>query len=123
MVLTIVYSSRRGIIDFNEEIEFQKTRFPSKAAELTSVQEKYIDKYDYYSLFEFVYFKHITIHNFDGIGMIKHKDEEDIIKTTEYDFILLFIFIVALVLILMSFVDYYLYSNRKYDIRIYGVFH
>lgn len=122
MVLTVVYSSKRGINDLDIEIEFQKTIFPSKATKLSEVKQKYIDKYDYYSLYEFVYFKGITIHNIDGIGLINYKDDEDFIKPSEYDFIFLFIFIVAIVLILISFVDYYLYSNRKYDIRIYEVF-
>jgi hypothetical protein len=120
MILSIIYSSNHGIDDFNNEIEYQKMRFPTKAKKLSQVQKQFTESYDIYKSYEYVNFGSIKIHNIDGIGSTTYTYVEKSIFG-DLEFIFTFIMIIAGIIIIFSFIDYYFYSRRRYDIKLRDV--
>ena len=123
---TIIYSSSRGVGDFTQKIEEkEKETFDGSTLENLRYAKDHVIKYfNFYSGIEIVKYQNIILVNSDvntGSFYTIPKKIEYTYISSHYDWILVLMLIVALIIVLISIIDYCFVSKRKYDIRWYNI--
>lgn len=92
-------------------------KYPYDYNNLIEFETQFLDNFSMYITYGEIRFRNILFINSRGSGKIVMKEvDKPFYISSDADWILLFVFIFALVIMLLSVLDYLFYSKRKYDI-------
>ena len=108
--------------EFTKCIDKALSEYPEDYSEILSFESAFISKFVYYSQFHKIKYGNILFINLSGMGTHVMKNTGDYL-TSEYDWILLLLLVLVSIIVLLTFLDYYFHSQRKYDISLKTIFY
>lgn len=119
MTITIYYWSSEGFKNFKSEAQNAIEKNPEYRYEIEKLIQIYRRSFRTFSEYHEVKISMFNIINYDGVGTYNSllRIEKQFIYS-DMDWILVVLFVIVLIIMLISFVDFYFYSKRPYDITI-----